>query len=229
MQKTPQSKWELARLGKITSSEVDVLFTEPRAKADKEAGVLSDGAMTYVLECAAELLTGTYRDIGKLPALEWGNTYEPIAADLLREEYPKLEYFGKENPEFFPLTRHSGGSPDALVRFPGKIVFEIKSPENPKNHIDFLMCENGEQLKDLNRKYWSQLQMNMVCVAKALGCSVSEVKGVFVSYCPIIRDDFASKRLHQITVYPDRVFCEQLMKKIARAEEELSKIIKVLC
>jgi len=214
--KYPDNDWMLARLGKFTSSKIGPLFV---GGTDK----LSVGAITYVKEVATEILTGTQREL-KVYALDWGNENEPKAAELLAEKHEGFEYHGGDNKLFIPYTEFSGGSPDATIKFPGKVVFEIKAPENPVNHVEFLMCNNGNDLKAIEKKYWQQLQKNMACLAKLLNCNVTEVKGIFVSYCPLMRNE--NLRLKEITVYPDVEFQKELPIRIANAENELKKLIK---
>lgn len=216
-----ETSWEIARLGKFTSSQIDKLFTPPKSAAAKAAGELGETAKTYVKERAAEIITGTTRQVTNW-ALEWGNTYEPIAAEKLALRYPGLEYMGKENPQFFPYSDFSGGSPDGW-HLEQKLVFEIKCPENPANHVEYCLLADGYELKELQRDYYHQIQMNMACVAKKFGIPFKEMAAVFCSYCPIVNDPYPD--FHTVTIEPDMEFFTRLPKIIERAENMLAEIV----
>lgn len=216
----PAGKWLIDRLGCFTSSEVDNLLTEPRSKAAKEAGELSDTAKTYINSKAAELVTGTMRDFSNA-ATEWGELYEPEAAALLKTYYPDMAYYGKEKPKFFPYTKFSGGSPDAVSE---NTVFEIKCPENPANHVAYCRLKSAADLKTMERKYYHQIQMNMFCVARHNGVGFMDMQGLFCSYCPIVTPGFI--KLKMIPVYPDLEFADRIPGIIQAAEKLLSEIIE---
>lgn len=219
----PSDPWQIERIGCFTASEIDNLFTDPKTKADKDSGELSDTAHKYVLSKISELMTGTIRSLGSMPALDWGNKYEPEAIEALKSFYPGIIYYGNDTRRFFKYSSFSGGSPDAVD---GNIVFEIKSPENPANHIKNLLITTQEQLKSEYRGYYHQLQFNMACVAKSLLIEFKDIRGQFVSYCPLMQDE--SKKLYGINVEPDLEFKKQLDERIERAERKLKEIIKQL-
>ena len=217
----PEDQWGLERLGKFTSSEIFRLLTDPKSKEAKERGELSSGAKTYVYETIAEILTGTVRQVSNLPMLEWGNLYEPDAVSLLAKTFPKLEYFGNENKKFFLLRRFSGGSPDA-VEFESRTVFEVKCPENPAVHVEYLLL-NELSLKETCKDYWAQLQMNMMCLAKEIGCGFRDMQGVFASYCPLMQEE--ENKLKLITVMPDLELEMKINSSLDRAESFMTEII----
>lgn len=218
----PDSKWLTDRLGCFTSSEIDNLLTEPRTKAAKEAGELSETAKSYINSKAAELITGTIRDFSNA-ATEWGELYEAEAADILKTLYPDMIYHGKQNPKFFPYSKFSGGSPDAVAK---NTVFEIKCPENPTNHVAYCLIESADDLKKMERAYYHQIQMNMLSVAKYTGVDFMSMKAVFCSYCPIVSDGFMKiKTLH---VYPEQGFADKIERAIVNAEKLLAEIIQLL-
>lgn len=218
----PENKWALDRLGNFTGSEISSLLTEPRTKAAREAGEMSETAKSYIRKKASELITGTVRDFSNA-AVEWGNSYEKEAAEELQKIYPELEYFGNENQKFFPLTKFSGGSPDLVG---GKLVAECKCPENPANHVEYCLLETQEDLLSCNKDYYYQIQMNMMCVAKDLGVDFSEMSGLFASYCPIVTDGFI--KLKTIDIKPDLELSEKILKAIEKAENVLADIIEKL-
>lgn len=220
--KYTDNEWELQRLGCFTSSEIDNLLTEPRTKAAKEAGELSETAKSYIFKKAAELITGTVRDFSNA-AVEWGETYEPEAAEKLKELYPDMVYYGGINPKFFPYTKFSGGSPDGVAR---NIVIEIKCPENPANHVEYCLLDSAEDLKKIHRNYYHQIQFNMLCVAKESSLDFMDMKAVFASYCPIVTDGF--KKLKTLEIYPDEAFANRIDEVLERSENMLADIIEKL-
>src|SRR6185312_4188258 len=131
-------------------------------------------------------------------------------------------YLGKENPLFFPFSDFSGGSPDGIHEIL-RLIFEIKCPENPANHIEYCLLRNGDDLRELQREYYHQVQMNMACVAKEWNIPVNEMKAVFCSYCPIINEPYPD--FHCIHVEPDIAFHQRLPKVIARAEQSLAELV----
>ena len=214
--------WQQNRLGKFTSSEIHRIFSDPKSKADKESGLLSDGAETYIMERVAQILTGQSRQIENNWAIEWGNLYEPDAVDILRLIYPEIGYFGKENPVFFEYGRFSGGSPDAREK---KIVFEVKCPENPANHVENLLLETVTEFRALHKDYWCQTQMNMLSIAKQDKIEPSEMSGRFVSYDPRIEGD---NRMKILEIPYDPEFKTELDLRLTKVEKRFFEIITKL-
>ena len=213
----PQGKWMQQRAGSFTSSQIGNLFTEPKTKAAKEAGELSETAKTYIMDKAAELLTGTIRNTYTTPEMQWGIDNEPSAVEMLRlKGNPDLIYYGSDNPRFFIFSDFSGGSPDAVD---DKTVFEVKCP-NPRTHIEYLLSDN---LFEMNKTYWYQLQMNMACVAREYDWNVMDMDGIFASYCPLMIDP--KLRLKKINIKPDEEFQSKLPVLINNAENYLRSII----
>jgi hypothetical protein len=212
----PEGEWMQKRAGSFTSSQIYKLYTSPKTKLAKDNGELSETAKTYIMEKAAELMTGTIRNSYTTPEMQWGIDNEAAAIEAIKDKYPDVIHYGGENPMFINYSDFSGGSPDGVDL---NKVFEIKCP-NPVQHIENLMYKN---LKDLNMMYWHQLQMNMACVAKLYGYNVMDMIGIFISYCPLMIE----KRLqvHEIKVMPDAEFQTNLPSVINKAEDELRKII----
>lgn len=224
---TADSQWEIDRLGKFTSSEINRLLA-PLTKSDNdEKNVLPKGARTYVYEKVAELLTGTMRQETNF-ALEWGIQWEPAAAELIEKLYPDLIYHGLNLKKFYKYGKQAGGSPDAVSKAK-KSVFEIKCPENPANHIQYLLLKTQQDLNRVHSDYYCQIQMNMMCTAVDLECSFTEMTGYFVSFCPIILDEYKDRQLLMLKVTPDVPLMTQITSRIKTAEEYLSTIIKTLC
>lgn len=219
-----ESPWEIARLGKFTSSKIDALFTEPRSKADKEAGKLSETAKAYIYEKASEIITGTTRQFTSA-ATEWGENYEQEAAEFIQTLYPHMEYFGKKEPKYFAYSDFSGGSPDG-VDYEFNVVHEIKCPENPANHVEYCLMKSGQDLKEAQRDYYHQIQFNMMAVAKDMGLAFNKISAVFHSYCPIVNEPYL--KLKSLEIEPDMDFYEKISKVLPRAERTLADVVWAL-
>jgi hypothetical protein len=207
-----ESAFELVRLGKVTGSKASAVYTDPRTKADKEAGKLSATAKKYCNEKVSEIMTGTIRQVST-SATEWGKMYEPEAAVHIAVIYPDFEYFGGNDHRFFHYSKFAGGSPDGLIRSLLRVV-EIKCPEDPSNHIAHLRAKTSEDLLEVHEDAWYQLHFNMACVAKELGVSYFDMSGSFFSFCPLMIDGY--KKLHEIIIAPDKAFYEELDTRIER-------------
>ena len=214
-----ETDWEQNRLGKITSSKCSVLLTQPRTKKAKEAGEISKTTKLYLDEKVSELLTGTIRR-EQFFSMEWGQTYESEALERLKLTYPDIEYFGVDNQKFYQYTEFSGGSPDGICF---NIVFEVKCPENPANHIKYLQYMTEDEFKKYCFDYWCQLQMNMMCVAKVTEQNFEDMEGVFASYSPLMFDD--KLRLKILHIKPDIVFKKLMDEKIKQATSHMSDVV----
>lgn len=220
----PEDTWLAERLGKFTSSKIDTLLTEPKTKEAKAAGELSVGAKTYVRSKAAEIITGVTRSCTSY-AIEWGNLYEPEAAEQLQKVYPGMVYMGKQNPKFFKFNSSSGGSPDG-VDYNERIIFELKCPEDAANHVEYCMLESAADFKECERGYYYQIQMNMLSVSKELGVSFFDITGIFATYHPLVKDPYPKFKM--LVIYPDKDFYDKIIPAISKATQELDNILSRL-
>ena len=216
-----ETVWERARLGRFTASGIHRLLTPPKSKEAKESGQLSETAKGYLFEKASEILTGTTRQIQTF-STDWGNTYEPEAVALLAPQFIALEYYGNENKRFFSYSKFAGGSPDAIS---GKnVVFEIKCPENPANHVEYFLLT--EKTFSDYRDFYAQLQMNMLSVAVCYKQPFLSMRGFFVSYYPMILDTIpAHCKLKVLEIRPNKDFKEKLDIVLPKAEKLLSEMM----
>lgn len=132
-QGTPE--WRADRVGHITASRFSDVLTEPRSKADKEAGRLSQTAQSYLFELLGEILTGRPADEIDTPAMRWGRENEPSARAAYEIDTTRavttvgfLEH---------PSIRYVGCSPDGLVGDDGLV--EIKCPWTTREHVRTLV------------------------------------------------------------------------------------------
>lgn len=184
-------EWHKARAGRFTGSGVYKLLVQPRSKSDREAGVLSETAKSYILEKAYERISGHYQDVSSA-AIEWGNDHEDDARMYYEADT------GNQVTEvgFLEWGEFGGGSPDGLVGDDGMI--EIKCPFNGVNHLRYIMSEDfAKEYKD----HYCQMQNYMMVTGRSW-CD-------FISYDPRIpgpgkmfikrieRDDDMIQRLHE--------------------------------
>lgn len=134
-QRQRSEEWRRARLGKITASRFADVLTEPRSKAARENGELSGTATSYLLDILAEILTGTAQEPPTTKAMEWGNQWEGIAAEV----YGELTGRAVKEVGFVthPTEPMIGGSPDRLVDDDG--LLEIKCPYNTRIHLGYVL------------------------------------------------------------------------------------------
>lgn len=184
-QRTPE--WYAARRGRFTGSEVWKLITEPRSKADKDVGNLSETAKTYINQVLAEATTCVTPQF-YTPATQWGIDNEADARDAY------TLYHSKEiiPADFVPHGDFGGGSSDGWIGSDG--IAEIKCPYNSGGHIENLLLEASNvtplAFKESHKEYYWQMQNNLMVTGREY-CE-------FISYDP----RFAGKsRLAKITMY----------------------------
>lgn len=202
-------EWAKQKLGRFSCSQYYRLMTEPKLKADKEAGNLSDGAMTYVYECVAERITGVRaKDEFTSKYTDWGINYEPVAKKI----YETVWGVKVDDTGYIPHLINQGGSPDGLVGDDG--IIEIKCPFTITSHLE-------HKLKPLASKpeyYWQCLGYLLTTGRKWID---------FISYHP----SYPGK--HQVfrtrLTYAE---CEQdiqrLSAKLEKANEIFNSLIKQL-
>ena len=201
-------EWFQSRMGRFSCSQLYRLMTEPKSKADKEAGNLSEGANTYVMECIAEKITG-------LPAkedftskyTEWGIENEPIAIGI----YDELQNVKTLQEGYIPYGDNFGGSPDGLIEVAGGI--EIKCPYTITNHLKHIVSED---LKGDCKEYYWQIIGYLLITGREWWD--------FVSYHPNYpgKYQFHRKRLIASELQEDIKLAET---KIKQATEKLNLIL----
>jgi len=195
--------WMLVRLGLISASRFKDIMTEPKSKADKENGVLSATAKSYMLELIAEILTGEQKEVsGK--ALEWGSNNEKSAQiEYAFEQGVTVDEVG------ICLTddKQVGASPDGLVGDFGGL--EIKCPYNSANHIATVV--SGEMPKE----HIPQVQGNMLVNGRQWWD--------FVSYDPRID---GKGRIFITRIERDEEYIEKLQIKLTAFLIEMKRILK---
>jgi len=204
-------EWERVRIGRFTSSEMYKLLTPPKAKVDKEAGNLSETALTYISVKVAETITGQKKQDSYAFPLVYGKQTEPEAI----EYFCKVTGFEHEPIGFIVFGDHAGGSPDGIIN--GTEILEMKCPYAVETHIDYLMMVDQWDLKRYNPGYYYQCQSNLLFSDKSL-CH-------FASYDPRYPE---KQRLVRIPVKPDNDAFDRITNILPKAIEEKLKMISLL-
>lgn len=221
-----QSAWTRNRRGKFTASEIWKLFTEPRTKADKEAGKFSQTAETYITEKAVEMAFG-YRPKFTSKEMEHGIINEPAGFSAFLD-YAPMQGWEYCPQEFFAIDENSGASPDGICRIDGEItaVVDIKCPQ-PLTF--FALRAEGDSL-EVEAKYFYQLQMQML----ATGCDVSflvyylaeEFGNTFTGEIEATFDLPVKSRLIIQEVPKDSAVQAQMVDKVRRAVVRRDEIVR---
>lgn len=204
--------WEQQRLGKFTSSEIHKLMQSGRSKSD----YFGKGAMTYIKSKVAELITGERTPDVSSNAIEYGRSLEPEAFEVFNRERPDLKavHFGIAVPKFYPFGDFAGGSPDGETCDNG--IIEIKCPYNSTNHIEHLLLNSSEDLKDYSPEYYYQVQANMLFT----GSDVA----YFISYDPRVIS--YKERIKILRVEPNTDDHNEIAERVTKAAEVMSDILR---
>lgn len=205
----------LERLGFFTASEIHRITKSGRAKDV----IFGEGAITYINEKIAEIITGERKGSPATVATEWGIVNEADAiATYEKLSGKKVEYFGSSNPKFFMFNDISGASPDGLIGEDSGI--EAKCPYVSSNHIETLLNqENGQQwLKNNHYDYYCQCQFQMLATKRD--------KWMFISYDPRTVD--YKHRLAIIELAKDNELCADIEKRLVAAKEIVKNALSIL-
>lgn len=204
IQNTPE--WYAARMGVITSSEVYRLMTDPKSKADKEAGELSEGAKTYVMELIAEEIGLPKKEV-ETEAMRWGSECEPIFQDYMNRKGHNLvrsEYISSDIEGY-------GGSPDFVA---DDYVFELKCPFNTAIHLKYALIKSPDEIP--TEYYWQCISNQYL------------TKRPFINFCsfdPRINNDTGLIRIWWCPI-PEET--EKMIERIKKALEYKAQVKKQL-
>lgn len=204
--------WNQARIGRFTASEIFKLMTEPRNKADKEAGKLSEGAMTYVHQKVAEVMTGQPKSESYAYPLVYGKELEPQAI----EYFIKKTGFSYEPAMFVPFGDHAGASPDGYIN--GTDGLECKCPFQSENMVDYLLLTDQFDLKRNHPNYYWQVMSGLLFTDKE--------KWHFVCYDPRMVNE--KHRMVHLVVKPNPEDFDLIVKKLAVAVKEKLQLLQLL-
>jgi putative phage-type endonuclease len=207
-------EWHALRLGKVTASRIADVLTEPRSKADKEAGRLSQTAESYMLELLGEIVTGLPATDYQSVAMRWGSDMEPMARDAYQD------HFGVEVEQVgfvcHPTIPHVGCSPDGFLNvprmLPHKGMLEIKCPFGTKEHLRTAL---SQAVPD---QYVAQVQGQLwIC---------DRDWSEFVSYDPRVRDP--GLQLVKVPVLRDEAFIAEMETKVRNFVRVLLESVQAL-
>lgn len=168
--------WHDVRAGRFTSSEMHRLVksgTRPMtaqelanrpksgpgsaAKLTEDPTKFSPDGISYIEEKVAEVLTGQVEASAWSHATQWGDDWEPVAAEYYATKF-KCEF---EIISFQPFGEHAGGSPDRKIKGTNKGL-EIKCPHRSKNQVNYLQLFDQWDLKRMHPDYYWQCQANLL-------------------------------------------------------------------
>lgn len=219
-----------SKLGKIGASSIHKILkggtrpmNEAELAAEKEAKgkrktvdiIFGEGALTYINEKIAEILTGQSKEEAGSKATEWGIMHEYDAVEFYADQTGEdVTYYGGDNPKVFSFNAFSGASPDGMGK---DYNLECKCPYVSSNHIGYLMAARNKEtaqawLKSEHNDYYAQCQFAMM--------SCKTQKAVFISYDP--RMIAKENRLAIIELKPDL----ELQADIKHRLNEAGKIIR---
>lgn len=209
------------REGRFTASEIWKLFTDPKTKADKEAGKLSQTAETYVLEKAVETTTG-YRQKFTSKEMEHGIINEPDAFQAFQSFSPLTWDYCPDR--FFPIGENAGASPDAVC-YDGLDVVAVCDLKCPQPMTFFSIKANDT----IDEKYFYQLQMQMLSTGakEAYLCYflAPEFGNTYTGEIEAKFDLPLENRIHVIKIDRDEEVQKDMIERIAKAEERKQQLI----
>jgi hypothetical protein len=160
-------EWHQARKYRFTSSSIYKLLTEPRSKAAKDAGELSETSKSYILEKIVQEVGGYLPEFSS-KATEWGNEHEDDAAYWYQVKTSNR--LGEI--QFCEVNEFYGGSPDRAVidtRLCDPLdqdtvngALEIKCPYNSVNHLQHCLIDSAETFKAKHPDYYWQCMSHMI-------------------------------------------------------------------
>lgn len=216
--------WLADRIGWFTASEIHKLMKTGRSK-DKYFG---DTALSYINEKIAECITGERKADFEMAAMAWGRQYEKDAILFFEKQYGlKVDYYGAENPKYFPFNNISGGSPDGEI-ITEDALCEAKCPFVSANHISYLLALNhaniNQWIKDEHIEYYTQMQFNMMAATKYLKRDIK--KCYFLSYDPRTVDH--EYRLAVMIIVADAEYQSLIEERTGKASEIVTNSINLL-
>lgn len=209
------------RRGNITASQVYKIMSEPRSKAAKEAGLLSETGQSYIKKIVAEFISGTTIEISS-KEIEWGNYYEPIARNLFSKVtgFQITEIDNYTTPDFHECSC----TPDGVC-MNERFGIEIKCPFTLESHLENLLLKDQYDLLAEKNEYYYQIQFNLMLT--------NFKKWYYISFHPEFINEIdgkeIDKRLFAIEIYPDYAIFEKMKVQIAKAliykHELINKIL----
>jgi hypothetical protein len=213
-----ETDWLNWRTFLFTSSEVNRLMAEPTKKAKEAGKLLSEGAITYIMEKIAAQFEAPKPQFFN-SEMQWGKDNEPSAALRLCEmleldpQSDEVIYTSEGGAVLFSDGK-LGGTPDLIL--PDAIA-EIKCP-NSDTHLYYKAFVNKANFQDQLPKYYDQMQANMY-----LG---ERDKCYFLSYDP--RFKIESRQIHLLEIERNQERIDSILEKVEIATELMNKLKNIL-
>ncbi len=213
-----ETDWLNWRTGLFTSSEVNRLMAEPTKKAKEAGKLLSEGAITYIMEKIAAQFEAPKPQFFN-SEMQWGKDNEPSAALRLCEvldldpQSDEVIYTSEGGTVLFSDGK-LGGTPDLIL--PNGIA-EIKCP-NSDTHLYYKAFVNEANFQDQLPKYYDQMQANMYLCERD--------KCYFLSFDP--RFKIESRQIHLLEIERNQERIDAILEKVEIATELMNKLKNIL-
>ncbi|HTH58267.1 MAG TPA: YqaJ viral recombinase family protein [Cyclobacteriaceae bacterium] len=190
-----------------------------KAKYKEDETVLSDGAITYILELI-QILEGAPKPEYHNAAMEWGNVTERDAAikycemngyDLLADD---VIYTSEGGKVFFVGDGLIGCTPDLILK---DRIAQIKCPES-STHLRYKLQLTDDNFKTELPDYYAQMQTEMMLTERE--------RGDFFSFDP--RFIKTSLQAHRVQVKADKDFQNKIYRKAKLCSERRQEYIKMI-
>ena len=163
-----RAAWHDTRVGRFTASTIGALMTEPRSKADKDAGKFGQTAMSLIMKKAVERINGrpvhTHADF----SMKRGTLLEHAMIHLLNK-YGTIGEIAACTWQ--PLGTNSGATPDGLLEDGSPV--DLKCPQSEVDVYAFgdAVQPDGswEQLLEWNKDYAWQVATQAMAVGSKYG------------------------------------------------------------
>lgn len=184
--------WRDTRIGRFTASTLGMLMTQPRSKAAREAGEMSETAKSLIAAKAVERLTGIWIKTDEVPIMKRGLLLEAGALHLLSEVWTPIDACTWQ-----PYGENAGATPDGLM-FNGRATMDLKCPGNAAQVVMFgdqVVEDDFDSLLAWDSAYAWQIMM------QALACGVTEAWLVyFTDRLPVYKMDEATRDAVQTVI-----------------------------
>lgn len=215
-------EWYRARLGKITGSMVHTLMGTPKKKGEE----FTETAKGYLYQLAAErsinevYLTAKFEDWLRrtnveTSAMRYGTENEASARDSYAIGLPDGQEVKECGFNTHPTLANYGDSPDGLI-YEGETVvgtLEIKCP-NPATWMKYYdLFHKGMSLKDIEEKYYWQVQSHMMC---------SDTK-----WCDFVYfDKMLQGGIQVVRIEACKEDMDKMAERIKQADEFIKKLVQ---
>jgi hypothetical protein len=163
VQQSDRAAWHGSRIGRFTASTMSVLMTEPRSKAAKEAGEMSETTKKLISTKATERVTGIPVWTPANFDMKRGTLLEHAAVYVLSQHWQPV--FGCT---WMPIGENSGATPDGLLK--DGTPLDIKCPSSQVDIMEFadqVKDNDWESLLAWNKSYaWQIATQAMAAGAK---------------------------------------------------------------